>query len=88
MTQAIVHKRGAVNHDYGRDASTKVITNASTDKCKCRSTDHSRTSNKSCPQSRTCHTATGIDTSCDIDASKCDDNVSEYYDDYMTLKVP
>uniref|UniRef100_A0A1X7SIU3 Uncharacterized protein n=1 Tax=Amphimedon queenslandica TaxID=400682 RepID=A0A1X7SIU3_AMPQE len=75
-------KESAMNHDYGRDASTEeVIADASTDKCKCGSTDHRRTSHKSCPLRRTCDTATGIDTSCDINASKSDDNVSEYDDD-------
>uniref|UniRef100_A0A1X7SXU9 OTU domain-containing protein n=1 Tax=Amphimedon queenslandica TaxID=400682 RepID=A0A1X7SXU9_AMPQE len=75
-------KESAMNHDYGRDASTEeVIADASTDKCKCGSTDHRRTSHKICPLRRTCDTATGIDTSCDINASKSDDNVSEYDDD-------
>uniref|UniRef100_A0A1X7UCX7 Uncharacterized protein n=1 Tax=Amphimedon queenslandica TaxID=400682 RepID=A0A1X7UCX7_AMPQE len=72
-------KESAMNHNYGRDASTEeVIADALTDKCKCGSTDHRRTSHKSCPLRRTCDTATGIDTSCDINASKSDDNVSEY----------
>uniref|UniRef100_A0A1X7TRH6 Uncharacterized protein n=1 Tax=Amphimedon queenslandica TaxID=400682 RepID=A0A1X7TRH6_AMPQE len=71
-----------MNHDYGRNASTEdIIADASTDKWKCGSTDHRRTSHKSCSLSRTCDTATGIDTSCDINTSKCDDNISEYYDD-------
>uniref|UniRef100_A0A1X7UBU2 Uncharacterized protein n=1 Tax=Amphimedon queenslandica TaxID=400682 RepID=A0A1X7UBU2_AMPQE len=53
-----------------------------TDKCKCGSTDHRWTSHKSCPLRRICDTATGIDTSCDINASKSDDNVSEYQNYY------
>uniref|UniRef100_A0A1X7UQ68 Uncharacterized protein n=1 Tax=Amphimedon queenslandica TaxID=400682 RepID=A0A1X7UQ68_AMPQE len=75
-----------MNHDHGRDASTEeVIADASTDKCKCGSTDH-RTSHKICLLRRTCDTATGIDTSCDINASKSDDNVSEYDDDYYNFE--
>uniref|UniRef100_A0A1X7UDA9 Uncharacterized protein n=1 Tax=Amphimedon queenslandica TaxID=400682 RepID=A0A1X7UDA9_AMPQE len=75
-------KESAMNHDYGRDASTEeAIADALTDKCKCGSTDHRRTSHKSCRLRTTCDTATGIDTSCDINASKSDDNVSENDDD-------
>uniref|UniRef100_A0A1X7UP45 Uncharacterized protein n=1 Tax=Amphimedon queenslandica TaxID=400682 RepID=A0A1X7UP45_AMPQE len=76
-----------MNHDYGRDASTEEVTaGASTDKCKCGSTDHRRTSHKSCPLRRTYDTATGIDTSCDTNASKSDDNVSEYDNDYYDFE--
>ena len=76
-----------MKHDYGGDASTKeVIADASTDKCKFGSTDHRRISNKSSPLRRTCDRATGIDASCDIDASKSDDNVMKMI--IMTLKVP
>uniref|UniRef100_A0A1X7VJL3 Uncharacterized protein n=1 Tax=Amphimedon queenslandica TaxID=400682 RepID=A0A1X7VJL3_AMPQE len=79
-------KESAINHNYGRDASNEeVIADASTDKCKCGSTYHKRTSHKSCPLKRTCHTATGLDISCDINASKSDDSVSEY-DDYYDFE--
>uniref|UniRef100_A0A1X7UJI1 Uncharacterized protein n=1 Tax=Amphimedon queenslandica TaxID=400682 RepID=A0A1X7UJI1_AMPQE len=75
-------KESAMNQDYGRDAFTEeVIADASTDKCKCSSTDHRRMSHKSCPLRRTCDIATAIDTSCAINASKSEDNVSEYDDD-------
>uniref|UniRef100_A0A1X7TWI9 Uncharacterized protein n=1 Tax=Amphimedon queenslandica TaxID=400682 RepID=A0A1X7TWI9_AMPQE len=54
-------KESAMNHDYERDASSEeVIADALTDKCKCGSTTHRRTSHKSCPLRRTCDTATGI----------------------------
>uniref|UniRef100_A0A1X7VD91 Uncharacterized protein n=1 Tax=Amphimedon queenslandica TaxID=400682 RepID=A0A1X7VD91_AMPQE len=76
-------KESALNHDYGRDASTEeVLADALTDKCKCGSTYRRRMSHKSCPLRRTCDTTTGIDTSCDINASKSDDNVSEYQNYY------
>ena len=72
---------------YGGDVSTEeVIADASTDKCKCGSTDHRRISHKSCPLRRTCDLATGIDASCDIDASKSDDNVSENEDDHYDFE--
>ena len=80
-------KGSAMKHDYGGDASTEeVIANASTDNCKCGSTDHRRTSHKSCPLRRTCDPATGIDASCDIDASISDDNVSENEDDHYDFE--
>ena len=80
-------KGSAMKHDYGGDASTEeVIADASTDKCKCGSTDHRRISHKSCPLRRACEPATGIDASCDIDASKSDDNVSENEDDHYDFE--
>ena len=70
-------KNSAMIHDYG-DVSMEE--DVSVKKCKCGSTDHMRTSHKSCPLRRACDTATGVDTSSDDNVSKSDNEQLDYDD--------